>query len=91
MKNITIGRRSFFLGAVAAAVSSALPATAAHASGGSSGPHVSFATQGHIGEVIVNPYSIAPLTASSATAAMNSPKRRCALFRNLRVRKLSTR
>lgn len=63
MKNITIGRRSFFLGAVAAAVSSALPATAAHASGGSSGPHVSFATQGHIGEVIVNPYSIAPLTA----------------------------
>ncbi|WP_410101946.1 hypothetical protein [Sutterella wadsworthensis] len=28
MKNITIGRRSFFLGAVAAAVSSALPATA---------------------------------------------------------------
>ena len=27
MKNITIGRRSFFLGAVAAAVSSALPAT----------------------------------------------------------------
>ena len=33
MKNITIGRRSFFLGAVAAAVSSALPATAAHASG----------------------------------------------------------
>lgn len=26
MKNITIGRRSFFLGAVAAAVSSALPA-----------------------------------------------------------------
>ena len=54
MKNITIGRRSFFLGAVAAAVSSALPATAAHASGGSSGPHVSFATQGHIGEVIVN-------------------------------------
>ena len=44
MKNITIGRRSFFLGAVAAAVSSALPATAAHASGGSSGPHVSFAT-----------------------------------------------
>lgn len=63
MKNITIGRRSFFLGAVAAAVSSALPATAARASGGSSGPHVSFATQGHIGEVIVNPYSIAPLTA----------------------------
>ena len=91
MKNITIGRRSFFLGAVAAAVSSALPATAAHASGGSSGPHVSFATQGHIGEVIVNPYSIAPLTAIIRNGGYELLKRRCALFRNLRVRKLSTR
>ena len=52
MQNITLGRRSLFLGAVAAAVGSALPVTAARASGGSSGPHVTFATQGHIGEVI---------------------------------------
>ena len=63
MKNITLGRRSLFLGAVAAAVSSTLPATAAHAAGGASGPRVSFAVQGNLGEVIVNPYGIAPLTA----------------------------
>ncbi len=33
------------------------------AAGGSSGPRVSFAAQGKLGEVIVNPYRIAPLTA----------------------------
>lgn len=33
------------------------------ASGGASGPKVNFAAQGHIGEVVVNPYRIAPLTA----------------------------
>ena len=33
------------------------------ASGGASGPHVAFRSTGHIGEVIVNPYKIAPLTA----------------------------
>ena len=33
------------------------------ASGGSSGPTVGYVTQGHIGEIIVNPYRIAPLTA----------------------------
>ena len=32
-------------------------------SGGASGPHVAFRSTGHIGEVIVNPYKIAPLTA----------------------------
>ncbi len=33
------------------------------ASGGASGPHVGFLAQGHLGEVAVNPYKIAPLTA----------------------------
>ena len=33
------------------------------ASGGPSGPHVGYPVQGHIGEVIVNPYKVAPLTA----------------------------
>lgn len=41
------------------------------ASGGPSGPAVTFAVQGNIGEVIVNPYKLAPLTPSFATAAMN--------------------
>lgn len=40
----------------------ALPGIAA-ASGGPSGPAVTFAVQGNIDEVIVNPYKIAPLTA----------------------------
>ena len=31
------------------------------ASGGPSGPAVTFAVQGNIGEVIVNPYKLAPL------------------------------
>ncbi len=48
--------------AVAAAVISAF-AGSAFAAGGASGPAVSFAVQGKIGEVIVNPYDIAPLTA----------------------------
>ncbi|MBM6705066.1 arylsulfate sulfotransferase N-terminal domain-containing protein, partial [Sutterella massiliensis] len=38
-------------------------ASAAFASGGPSGPVVKFQAQGKIGEVIVNPYKIAPLTA----------------------------
>ena len=36
---------------------------AAMAASGPSGPHVGLATQGNIGEVIVNPFKIAPLTA----------------------------
>ena len=36
---------------------------AAAASGGPSGPAVTYPVQGHIGEVIVNPYNVAPLTA----------------------------
>ena len=63
MNDVKLGRRSLFLGAVAAAVGSTLPAGAAHAAGGSSGPRVSFGVQGNLGEIIVNPYRIAPLTA----------------------------
>ncbi|MDO4937033.1 MAG: aryl-sulfate sulfotransferase [Sutterellaceae bacterium] len=63
MQEIKLGRRALFLGAAAVAVSGALPISAAHAAGGSSGPRVSFAAQGNLGEIIVNPYRIAPLTA----------------------------
>mgnify|MGYP003070684557 CR=1 FL=1 len=45
------------------AVSDSLRAREALASGGSSGPHVAYLAQGHLGEIIVNPYRIAPLTA----------------------------
>ena len=38
-------------------------AGSALASGGSSGPHVAYLAQGHLGEIVVNPYRIAPLTA----------------------------
>lgn len=37
--------------------------SAVYAAGGSSGPAVKYAKQGQIGEVITNPYKIAPLTA----------------------------
>mgnify|MGYP000074466515 CR=1 FL=1 len=40
-----------------------LSAGAASAMGGPSGAAVGMPAQGHIGEVIVNPYKIAPLTA----------------------------
>lgn len=46
----------------AAMLCSTLPMSAM-ASGGASGPTVGYASQGHIGEVVVNPYRIAPLTA----------------------------
>ena len=51
--------------AVAAACTLGLGLTmdAAVASGGASGPAVSFKAQGNIGEVMVNPYRIAPMTA----------------------------
>lgn len=48
------------LAACAAAVAAAAPA---FASGGASGPKVAYMAQGNIGEVMVNPYRIAPLTA----------------------------
>ena len=59
---VTIGRRSLFMGTIAALVASTFSGTAA-AAGGSSGPRVTFAAQGKLGEIIVNPYKIAPLTA----------------------------
>lgn len=63
MKGLKLGRRTLMVSALAGAIGSMLPMQSALASGGSSGPHVSFGTQGHIGEIIVNPYNIAPLTA----------------------------
>lgn len=37
--------------------------------GGASGPHVAYPSKGKIGEIVVNPYGIAPLTESFATGA----------------------
>ena len=48
---------------MAALVAATFIAGTASASGGGSGPDVPYAVQGKIGEVIVNPYKIAPLTA----------------------------
>lgn len=53
----------FQLKTMAAVMATTFVAGAAFASGGASGPAVTFAVQGNIGEVIVNPYNIAPLTA----------------------------
>ena len=50
------------MGTIAALVAGTFSGTAA-AAGGSSGPRVTFAAQGKLGEIIVNPYKIAPLTA----------------------------
>ena len=47
---------------IALAVAAAIPA-AAMAIGGASGPNLHYEVQGHIGEVMGNPYGIAPLTA----------------------------
>ena len=56
--------KSFTLKLAAAAVAAAcIPPGTASASGGGSGPNVQYAVQGKIGEVITNPYKIAPLTA----------------------------
>ena len=62
--------KSFTLKLAAAAVAAAciLPGTAS-ASGGGSGPNVQYAVQGKIGEVITNPYKIAPLTAAEIAKA----------------------
>ena len=60
--SVTIGRRSLFMGTIAALVAGTFSGTAA-AAGGSSGPRVTFAAQGKLGEIVVNPYRIAPLTA----------------------------
>ncbi len=56
--------RKYLPVAIATALAIAtIPMQSAIASGGSSGPNVAFSAQGHLGEVIVNPYKIAPLTA----------------------------
>ena len=48
--------------AIALAAGFGLPA-AVQASGGGSGPAVTYVAPGQIGEIVVNPYKIAPLTA----------------------------
>lgn len=47
---------------LALAMTGLLPLTAM-AIGGPSGPKIDYHTQGHLGEVMMNPYGIAPLTA----------------------------
>ena len=57
-----LSRRTLLVSALAAAIAAAAaPATVM--AEGSSGPAVHYTAQGHIGEVIVNPYRVAPLTA----------------------------
>ena len=53
----------FQLKTAAILTAAVLTAGTAMASGGASGPAVNFAVQGNIGEVVVNPYAVAPLTA----------------------------
>lgn len=53
----------FQLKTAAILTAAVLTAGTAMASGGASGPTVNFAVQGNIGEVVVNPYDVAPLTA----------------------------
>ena len=63
MPELNVGRRQLFLSALAAATATTLPMRTAHAIGGPSGATVGYGVQGNIGEIIVNPYKIAPLTA----------------------------
>ena len=58
-----------------------LSAGAASAMGGPSGAAVGMPAQGHIGEVIVNPYKIAPLTAIVRTGGYVVKTPACALCR----------
>ena len=55
-------KRFFLMTAIAAAITAASAPSVVMAEG-SSGPAVHYTAQGHIGEVVVNPYKIAPLTA----------------------------
>lgn len=57
-----ISRRTFSQVALALAANGLIPLTA-HAFGGPSGPKTIYKTQGNIGQVLMNPYKIAPLTA----------------------------
>ena len=50
----------FRLSALAVAASLSV---GAYAMGGASGPKTTYQVQGHLGEIVVNPYKIAPLTA----------------------------
>lgn len=59
---ISMTKRDFLVSAAALAVSAALP-LAVQAAGGPSGPKVKYQVQGQLGEVVVNPYRVAPLTA----------------------------
>ncbi len=53
-------KHAFKAAALAALV---LPSAAVMAMGGPSGPKVTYEVQGHLGEIVVNPYEVAPLTA----------------------------
>lgn len=55
-------KRVFIASMLSMAVTAALPLRAL-AAGGPSGPKVKYQVQGLLGEVVVNPYRIAPLTA----------------------------
>ena len=63
MTGLNIGRRTLIVGALASALGSLVSVEEARAAGGPSGARVNFGVQGNIGEIIVNPYKIAPLTA----------------------------
>ena len=53
---------SMFFRLSALAVAASL-SVGAYAMGGASGPKTTYQVQGHLGEIVVNPYKIAPLTA----------------------------
>lgn len=55
------------------AISAMAIAFAAQAGGGPSGPEVTYPTQGHIGEVVLNPFKVPPSLRSFATAATSFP------------------
>ena len=71
--------------AIALAAGFGLPA-AVQASGGGSGPAVTYVAPGQIGEIVVNPYKIAPLTAAISLKTLRS-----AWFRSRADRKSATR
>ncbi|MDO5046387.1 aryl-sulfate sulfotransferase [Campylobacter sp.] len=52
-----------FSSVVAASIIASTMASCAFAIGGASGPHIDYAVTGKLGEVVVNPYDSAPLTA----------------------------